>query len=279
MVRPILTLLSAVAVSGRTSEDTLRFAAAAELLHNATLFHDDVADNSPTRRGKPTVMSVLGGRASVLLGDYWLVKAMDMIFQADKESEKVLRIFSKTLGDLAEGEMLQLEKAGSCDTTLKDYLTIIYKKTASLFEASALSAAISVGTSEQQKEAIRIFAVKLGLAFQIKDDIMDYNGGDVIGKPLGQDLEEQKITMPLLCAMEGSSKEKMIRRKLSNIGSDPLARQEIVDFVIGNGGIEKAERYLENEVFEAVEALSPLQDGKAKEMLSMLAKFVSNRNN
>ena len=177
-LRPILALLSARACSadGRASEATVRYAAAAELLHNATLLHDDVADDSDQRRGMPTIRSLMGPTVSVLLGDYWLVKAMDLILGSHDADSQVIRIFSKTLSDLAEGELLQLQKAQSGDTVEDDYLRIIYSKTASLFEASCVSAALSVGASESAVEAMKAYAVALGLAFQIKDDILDYDG-------------------------------------------------------------------------------------------------------
>ena len=131
LMRPMLSLLSAGACGG-INADSVRFAAAAEMIHNATLLHDDVVDGATMRRGKPTVMSILSSPASVLVGDYWLVKAIRCILDADRYSERAIRLFAKTLSDLAEGEMLQLQKASSGDTTREDYLRIIYSKTASL---------------------------------------------------------------------------------------------------------------------------------------------------
>ncbi|EJW94418.1 polyprenyl synthetase, partial [gut metagenome] len=189
MIRPLLTLLSADACSGSgPSEDSCRYAAAAELLHNATLMHDDVVDNSDRRRGKPTLKSIMGPSVSVLVGDYWLVKAMEKIMDSDHASTTVIRLFSDTLSHLAEGELLQLQKAGNCDTDEDDYTRIIFCKTASLFEAAAVSGAISVDADDEKKEAIRTYAKCTGLAFQIKDDIFDYSGEDnKIGKPAGVD--------------------------------------------------------------------------------------------
>ena len=185
-LRPMLALLAARACSadGHASEATVRYAAAAELLHNATLLHDDVADDSDQRRGVPTIRSLMGPTVSVLLGDYWLVKAMELILGEHEADSKVIRIFSKTLSDLAEGELLQLQKAQSGDTVEEDYLRIIYSKTASLFEASCVSAALSVGASEDAVEAMRAYSVALGRAFQIKDDLLDYDGTESVGKPL-----------------------------------------------------------------------------------------------
>ncbi|MBQ2372735.1 MAG: polyprenyl synthetase family protein, partial [Bacteroidales bacterium] len=160
-MRPMLGLLVARACSaGAVSDSTISFAAASELLHNATLLHDDVADGSVKRRGAPTIMSLMGPSVSVLVGDYWLVKAMDLIIDADDAAGDscVMKIFSKTLKDLAEGEMLQLQKAQKGDTDEDDYLRIIYSKTASLFEAASVSAAISVGASEAYVQAARNYA-------------------------------------------------------------------------------------------------------------------------
>ena len=133
MIRPAMSLLVSRACAGEVSENGRKVAAAAELLHNATILHDDVADCSEERRGIPTTSSILGDRASVLLGDYWLVKAMELILDCGPQSDRVTRIFAKTLSDLASGEMLQLQKAVLGDTSREDYLRIIYSKTASLF--------------------------------------------------------------------------------------------------------------------------------------------------
>ena len=169
MLRPILTLLCAGAL-GKINEDTIRYAAAAELLHNSTLLHDDVVDGATERRGLPTVASLLGGPAAVLIGDFWLTKCMDAILGASTESARVLRIFARTLGFLAEGELLQMQKARKGDTCQEDYVRIIYCKTASLFETSAMSGALSVRATEGQVKAVGEFARLLGIAFQIKDE-------------------------------------------------------------------------------------------------------------
>lgn len=214
-MRPLLALLVARACAEgcSASDATIRYAAASELLHNATLLHDDVADESEQRRGVPTIMSLMGPAVSVLVGDYWLVKAVELVLDASDGDMRVIRLFSKTLSDLAEGEMLQLQKAQSCDTDFQDYLRIIYNKTASLFEAACVSAAISVDACPEYEKAAKDYAVALGLAFQIKDDILDYAGTESVGKPLGVDILEQKMTMPLLGAFvnAGPSEEERIR--------------------------------------------------------------------
>ena len=279
-LRPILALLIARACSGgHTTSDTIKFAAASELLHNATLFHDDVADNSSERRGVPTVMSILGGRASVLVGDFWLVKAMEDILDASVHGDVVIRLFAKTLSDLATGEMLQLEKASSGDTQEKDYLRIIYNKTASLFVAAGTSAAISVGASDELKEAVREYVMDLGLAFQIKDDIMDYEGGESLGKPAGQDLIEQKITIPLIGALMNVDDQtaSSVRKKVCEIDSHPEYVSEIQQFVKDNNGMQYASKRLDDFVLKGINALAILPESKEKEYLRSLAEFVALR--
>ena len=281
-MRPMLTLLMADACSSEgISDSTISYAAASELLHNATLLHDDVADGSTKRRGVPTIMSLMGPSVSVLVGDYWLVKAMDLIMDADEEGNgaRVMRIFSKTLKDLAAGEMLQLQKAQTGDTDEQDYLRIIYSKTASLFEATCVSAAISVGASKDYVEAARAYAVALGIAFQIQDDILDYAGTEAVGKPLGADVLEQKITMPLLGALGqvSADKSREIRKKIEDITDHPEYRDEILDFVRSNGGVAYAASALDAYVAQAVDALAVLPDSKSKDYLVELAYFTARR--
>lgn len=280
-LRPLLALVFARACSsGGVSEATIRYAASAELLHNATLLHDDVADDSDQRRGVPTIRSLMGPSVSVLVGDYWLVKAMELILGDMGSDSRVIKIFSKTLSDLAEGEMLQLQKAQAGDTDENDYLRIIYNKTASLFEAACVSAAVSVGASEAYEKAAKDYAVALGLAFQIKDDILDYAGTESVGKPLGVDILEQKMTLPLLGAMANVTLEEAeaIRRKVSDIASDPQYRDEIVSFVKENGGLEYAVRRLEEYIDDAVKALEVLPESYEKQYLVELAHYTGKRN-
>lgn len=278
-MRPLLALLVARTCSCTgITEATVRYAAASELLHNATLLHDDVADNSAQRRGVPTIMSLMGSSVSVLVGDYWLVKAMELILGTSDGDHLVIKIFSKTLSDLAEGEMLQLQKAQNCDTCQEDYLRIIYNKTASLFEAACVSAAISVNASEEFVQAAKDYAVALGLAFQIKDDILDYAGTESVGKPLGVDILEQKMTMPLLGAyVNAPSEEGRIRALVKDIVDYPEHRDEIVSFVKNNGGLEYAVEQLDGYVAQAVRALSVFPMSRERELLEKLAYFTAKR--
>ena len=277
-IRPGLTLLAAGACGG-INADSIRFAAASELVHNSTLLHDDVVDGAATRRGFPTVFSILSGPASVLLGDYWLVKAFRCILDADRYSERVIRLFAKTLSDLAEGELLQMQKASKCDTTREDYLRIIYSKTASLFEAAVLSGAISVDAPEEWTAALAGYARNLGLAFQIKDDIFDYAGGEALGKPVGIDLLEQKITLPLLCALDSVPEEEAsaVRALVGQISDEPDLAVRVRRFVLDHGGVEKARSEMENYIGEAVFCLEELPQSEEKSYLTELARYVGER--
>ena len=278
LMRPMLSLLSAGACGG-INGDSVRFAAAAEMIHNATLLHDDVVDGAATRRGKPTVMSLLSSPASVLIGDFWLVKAIRCILDADRYSERAIRLFAKTLSDLAEGEMLQLEKASSCDTTREDYLRIIYSKTASLFEAAVLSGAVSADAPEEWTAALAGYARNLGIAFQIKDDIFDYTGGEGLGKPVGIDLLEQKITLPLLCALDSGpeGEASTVRALVGQVSDMPELAVKVRQFVLDQGGVDKARAEMGKYIDEAVSCLDALPPSAEKSYLVELARFVGER--
>ena len=277
-MRPVLTLLSAGACGG-INADSVHFAAAAELIHNATLLHDDVVDGASVRRGRPTVMSILSGPASVLMGDYWLVKAIRCILDAEHYSERVIRLFAKTLSDLSEGELLQMQKAAGGDTTREDYRRIIYSKTASLFESAVLSGAVSAGAPEEWTAALAGYARNLGLAFQVKDDIFDYAGGEALGKPVGIDLREQKITLPLLCALEAVSEEEAsaVRTMVCQISDMPDVAVRVRNFVLEQGGVEKAVLEMEKYIREAIFCLEELPSTAEKSYLAELARFVGER--
>ena len=280
MLRPILALLCAGA-AGTPNEDTVKCAAGVELLHNATLLHDDVVDGATQRRGLPTVASLLGGPAAVLIGDFWLVRAVRTIMESTHNKDRIINIFAETLGHLAEGELLQMEKAGKADATQEDYERIIFGKTASLFRTAAVSAALSVDAPENVVEALGLFAKNLGIAVQIKDDIMDYAYGEAaIGKPTGIDLREQKITQPLLCALaDNPSKEAEIRAKVSQIADNPVLAEEVRAFVLENDGVSKAAQVLDKFIGMALSCLETLADTPEKLYLAKLAQFVGAREN
>jgi len=271
LLRPLISLLVAKAIAAPT-EDSRRYAAASEIFHNATLMHDDVADGSSERRGRPTVSALLGPGAAVLVGDYWLARAVDLVV-ASTHFREAIELFSKTLTELAEGEMLQMEKAASADTVEEDYLRIIHCKTGSLFCAAAQTGALSVDADEEQLAAAHAFAEAFGAAFQIKDDILDYAGTDALGKPVGMDLREQKITLPLLGALMGSPREEEIRSMVREIPAHPEYCEQICRFVEERDGIGFAARRLDEWVARAEEALQVFGDSPAREALIEIVRF------
>ena len=279
MLRPMLALLVSGAL-GKKTPDTYRFAASVELLHNATLLHDDVVDGAACRRGLPTVFSQLGASPAVLMGDYWLVACLKLILGAEKHILQVLELFSNTLGHLTEGELLQLEKTTRADTTQADYLRIVYGKTASLFETAALSAAISVDATETLCRAAGDFARRLGIAFQIKDDIFDYSEPSAtLGKPVGIDLKEQKITQPLLCALETvpPQEAEAVRAQVARLAEHPEGEAEIRAFVRAKDGMARAARVMDQYINEALACLEAFPVSAEKEYLAALARYVGDR--
>ncbi|MBQ3658787.1 MAG: polyprenyl synthetase family protein [Bacteroidales bacterium] len=266
-LRPMLCMLASRLCSGICSPASIRCAVASEMIHTATLLHDDVADASDTRRGAPTVRALISPTASVLVGDYWLSRGVITLIDACEKT--TLRDFSECLGDLAEGEMFQIEKAESLDTTLDDYIYIIAHKTSSLFRAAMKSGARNVGCTAAQLEAIDAFALHLGLAFQMRDDILDYSPGLDIGKPTGQDILERKITLPLIGAFENAG-DVARAAVVSDIAADRF--NKVLPFVQDNGGIEYSQKVLEKETDLAVAALASFPDSPAKALLCGLAR-------
>lgn len=274
-LRPLFTLLIAKALRGDCNERVVRCAAASELLHTATLMHDDVADNAPTRRGVPTMMTVYSPTTAVLLGDYWLSKAMDLII--DHPDKRVLHVFSKCLADLASGEMLQLEKAEKADTTEDDYRRIIYCKTTSLFEACMVSAACSVEASEKEIERCRIYAWHIGQAFQMRDDMLDYSPELSIGKPTGQDILEKKITLPLFGLFEKAPRSvvREVRRRMKNPDAELVS--DVFAWVRQYDAMSYAREKLDAEIRQAVEVLAAFPASPSRDYLEQMAGMIAIR--
>lgn len=274
-LRPLFTLLIAKALRGDCNERVVRCAAASELLHTATLMHDDVADNAPTRRGVPTMMTVYSPTTAVLLGDYWLSKAMDLII--DHPDKRVLHVFSKCLADLASGEMLQLEKAEKADTTEDDYRRIIYCKTTSLFEACMVSAACSVEASEKEIERCRIYAWHIGQAFQMRDDMLDYSPELSIGKPTGQDILEKKITLPLFGLFKKASRSvvREVRRRMKNPDAELVS--DVFAWVRQYDAMSYAREKLDAEIRQAVEVLAAFPASPSRDYLEKMAGMIAIR--
>lgn len=266
-LRPMLCLLAARLCTGHCSPGSIGSAAASELIHTATLLHDDVADEADTRRGQPTVSALISPRASVLVGDYWLSRGVMAIIEDC--SKDTFGDFAMCLNDLAEGEMFQIEKAAALDTDYDDYIYIISRKTASLFRAAVKTGAREAGASHEQIVALDSFAHHLGLAFQMRDDIFDYSPSLSLGKPTGVDIRERKITLPLLGAFEKAGADAR-GRIVADIEAE---RYDVVlPFVQQWGGIGYAQGVLEKETALAVAALESFPDTPACQLLSDLAR-------
>ena len=274
-LRPTFTLLTAKALRGFCSENVQRCAVASELLHCATLVHDDVVDNAKVRRGAPSLMALYSPTTAVLVGDYWLAAAVREII--DHPDKRVLHVYSKCLSDLAIGEMIQLERAQKADTKEEDYRRIIYCKTTSLFEASVLSAAYSVEATPEEFEICRKYAYHIGQSFQMMDDILDYSPELSIGKPTGQDIMEQKITLPLLCLFDvaPASVVRDIRRRMKK--PDDTLVQDVFSLVRQYDALTLARKRLQEEIDCAVEAIAPLPPSEAKTYLEKLAGLMAVR--
>lgn len=286
-MRPVLCLLSAQAC-GTVSQMSYECAAVCEIIHTATLLHDDVADNGDIRRGIPTVKAAFSPAASVLTGDYWLAQGMYLLI--NNCNNEILGHFTKALHDLSVGEIIQMEKAEELNTTKEDYYRIIECKTASLFIAAVKSGAISAGAPQEYVDKISDYAYHLGLAFQMRDDIFDYSPKMDTGKLPGADIKERKITLPLLCAMETEpQKGEQIRKLIDGIEnsivknkgiteSDAAIIGKVTEFIDECNGIEKAQQILEGHISIAIESISSLPESPAKQRLVELAEYVGKRN-
>lgn len=283
-IRPILSLIAGLAC-GKLTEQNYCCAAATEMLHTATLMHDDVADYASMRRGILSVSAMFSAPAAVLTGDFWLARSLNLL--VDRCDKQIVLNFSEAIRKMSEGELLQLDKADKLDTEEDDYFRIIYGKTAALFEASLKSAAMASGADSLCTDCITSYAEHVGLAFQIKDDIMDYTPGLDTGKLPGADLKERKITLPLIGAMKNAPEQSSaVIAKISTIEdifskeTTPQEAQimaEVSDFVARNKGIDYAAEKLSAQIGLAVDSLTPLPPSRAKEFLTGFAEYVGKR--
>lgn len=283
MLRPLLSLLVSRACGANNPSVSLVCAAASEMIHTATLLHDDVVDESMYRRGKMTVNALFSPGASLLMGDFWLARAIKLIV-SHKCEYRIISLFSQTIEDLSEGEMLQMQRAEDCDTTFEDYREIIFRKTASLFIAAMCTVAVAEGQSDEVVEGVREFAYKLGLCFQMRDDILDYSSTATDGKDVGSDLAERKITIPLLCAFENCpEREEEIRSLIREIdvtkGADQTRNTEIIknvrQYVLDNHGVQSAKSRLNGYISESVDSLGILPDTPFRGYIASIAKILS----
>lgn len=276
-LRPLLAILSAKAC-GNVNEKTISCAAVAEMIHTATLLHDDVADQSDKRRGVRTVQAEYNPAASILTGDYWLAKAMSILVSIN--DARIMGFYTKTVEDLSEGELFQMQKASSLDTTEPDYYNIIYSKTASLFVGTIKSAVYTVTRDENVLSAMEEYAGQLGIAFQIRDDIFDYMPGLNTGKPAGGDVVERKLTLPLIAALSSATdqeRENMISMLKNDDTEEVLLMREAVHLVEKYSGIEIAQKALTERCRRAAEALSFMDESDYKRDLILLTRYVGER--
>ena len=274
-MRPMFVFLTAKML-GEINQVTYDATTLVELLHTATLVHDDVVDDANERRGFFSVNALWKNKIAVLVGDYMLSRIL--LLSIEKENLELLEVVARAVREMSEGELLQIEKARDLNIDEEIYFEVIRKKTASLISTCCEAGAISVHANEH-KEKMRKFGELIGLAFQIKDDIFDYGSGEHIGKPTGIDIREQKMTLPLIYVMNHSSPE--IRKELLYIMKneyDVSAKiKRVIQLVIEYGGIQYATQKMQSIAQEALEILGDFPDNDAKNALIGLVHYTMNR--
>ncbi len=274
-MRPLFVFLSAGAAGG-IQESTYRGASLIELLHTATLVHDDVVDDSHYRRGFFSVNALWKNKIAVLVGDFLLSRGL--LLSLDNDDFDLLKIVSNAVKEMSEGELLQMEKARKLDITEDIYYEVIRQKTASLITACCRVGASSAGASEEVKDLMTQFGENVGMAFQIKDDLFDY-GTFEIGKPTGIDIKEKKMTLPLIYALNqvSRSEKKRIIKMIKRSADEPKLVNEVIDFVKASGGIQYATEVMENYHSKANDLLAQLPDTEYRTSLKQLVQFTIDR--
>jgi len=270
-VRPMFVFLSA-RMFGDTNDATYSAAVFIELLHTATLVHDDVVDDSYERRGFMSIKAIWKNKIAVLVGDYLLSKGM--LLAVENEHFHLLKIMSRAIKDMSEGELQQLEKARRLDIQEAVYFEIIRKKTASLIASACSAGAATTSTDPAITEQMRLLGEKIGVCFQIKDDLLDYGDSD-IGKPLGIDIKEQKMTLPLIYSLSKSSflEKRKIINIVKNNNNDPQKVKEVIEFVKTKGGIQYTIQKMMDIYQECLNMLDQFPETQARESLRNLIKF------
>lgn len=275
-MRPMFVFLTAGLTSGRIDEATYRGAALIELLHTATLVHDDVVDDANYRRGFFSVNALWKNKVAVLVGDYLLSRGL--LLSVENGDYDLLKIFTTAVREMSEGELLQMEKARTMNITEEVYFDIIYKKTASLISSCCAAGAASVGAGEEIIDRMRLFGEKVGMAFQIKDDLFDY-GNEEIGKPVGIDIKERKMTLPLIYALNKASwlDRKRIVYIVRNLSHKNKKVQEVIEFVKASGGLDYATGVMEQYYNQAMDILQTFPDSAYKNSLHKLVQYTIER--
>lgn len=277
-LRPMFVFLSAKLV-GEMNDSTYRAASLIELLHTATLVHDDVVDDSNERRGFFSVNALWKNKIAVLVGDFLLSRGL--LLSVDNKDYHLLGLVSNAVREMSEGELLQIEKARKLDIDEKVYFDIIRKKTASLIASCCACGAASVSKDEKVVEQMRAFGEAVGIAFQIKDDLFDYGDGSNIGKPTGIDIKEKKMTLPLIFALNNASyfEKRRIINIVKNNNNNPKKVAEVIDFVIKSGGIQYAESKMNEYKNTALQLLSQFPENPSRASLEGLVKYTTERKN
>jgi octaprenyl-diphosphate synthase len=275
-MRPMLVFLSAKLTGGITKA-TYTAAALIELMHTATLIHDDVVDDAYERRGFFSINALWKNKIAVLIGDYLLSKGLLLAVQ-DHEYE-LLEIVSEAVREMAEGELLQIEKARKLDITEEVYFEIIRKKTATLIASCAACGSKSAGANDETIAKLKLFGEYVGMAFQIKDDLFDYLKNGAIGKPTGNDIREQKMTLPLIHALQNGKpdEKKNILRLVKLKKKDTAKVNKIIDFVSAGGGLDYAETIMNQYRDKAIEIIDSFDECPARNSLREFVFFTTMR--
>ncbi len=275
-IRPMIAVLAARALSYKGNKH-ITVAALIEFIHTATLLHDDVVDESDMRRGKATANAAFGNAASVLVGDFIYTRAFQMM--TDLESLPVLALMAKAVNVIAEGEVLQLMNCNDPDITEESYMQVIYSKTARLFEAAAQASAMLADGTEEQIQGLQDYGRYLGTAFQLIDDLLDYDAnGETLGKNTGDDLNEGKPTLPLLHAMKnGNTEQSAMIRKAIEEGNGRHLLEPVLATMHQWGSLEHTRRRAEEEADKAIMALHVLPESVYRSALEALAHIAVRR--
>ena len=275
-LRPMFVFLSAK-LHGDTNESSKLAACSVELLHTATLVHDDVVDESYERRGTYSVKALWKNKLAVLVGDYILARGL--LLQLENKKYNFLHLISRAVQDMAEGEILQMKKSRKLDIDENTYFEIIRKKTASLIATSMAIGAASATDDDEIIEKMYKIGQDAGIAFQIKDDIFDYQAKGILGKPIGNDIKEKKITLPLLYLLNNSenSERKRILRLIKRKNKNSAVVSELIQLVVDNGGLEYASSKMNEFKEKAINGLKEFPDCEARDSLIELMNYISTR--
>lgn len=274
-IRPILVLLSAK-LCGEVNRRTFIAANLVELLHTATLIHDDVVDDAKSRRGIASVNAVWKNKASVLIGDYLLSKGL--LISLENNEYDFLQVTSEAVRRMSEGELLQIQKARNFDATEETYFKVISDKTASLIKTCCKLGALSTSTDKSEIEALGVFGENIGISFQLRDDILDYTGRKkLLGKSTGNDLKEKKFTLPLIISLRNAPKKKS-NEIMKLIKSDRTKKfDEVFNFVLENGGVDYSINKVNEYAALAKYSLKNFTDNRVKDSMMEFIEFVSDR--